>query len=255
MRLCDKNLIWTFKNVHTEKTAGGGRPSHTLSQFLPGPSHEPSAHQRPLSPCPEEQRVQRRVRTQIKDSEKGTVCSGPSQGCSRGASAPVSSCDTHHDELTLEHLSNKEGVTAIGYGTRYGMQGKNILELHKMYYGMCRGETKGRQREGSGFGEEKAWEKRRIRGWKCSVTCQQRLLGTFVCLCLMSISTVCFISLLNSISNFFLAWGSPFCVYGGLSASSWSETSLSKGPVCPWSSTWSECAWTWEHQQRSSWTS
>jgi len=39
---------------------------------------------------------------------------------------------------------------------------KNILGLHRMYCGMCRGGTKGREREGYGLGEEQAWENRRV---------------------------------------------------------------------------------------------
>jgi len=60
------------------------------------------------------------------------------------------------------------------------------------------------------------------------LSCQQRLLGTFVWLCSMLINTVCPLFLLNCISNFFLASQSPSCVHlcvsGVLSASNWSET-------------------------------
>lgn len=41
-----------------------------------------------------------------------------------------------------------------GYGTRYGMQEKNILGLHKTYYGLFRGVAKGGEREGPKWLEE-----------------------------------------------------------------------------------------------------
>lgn len=47
------------------------------------------------------------------------------------------------------------------------MQGKSILGLHKIYYGMIRGGTKDREREGSRqFEEEKVWENRVRAGCK-----------------------------------------------------------------------------------------
>lgn len=56
-----------------------GNPNNTLLQALPGPS----AHHRPISTILEEHKAKRQVGTQIKDSEEGTSCLGPSQGCPR----------------------------------------------------------------------------------------------------------------------------------------------------------------------------
>lgn len=103
------------------------------------------------------------------------ICPGPSQGCPRIASALVSICNTHNDESTLERLSNRGGELQLGMGLIMECSGR-IFWDRTMYSEMGRGGTEGREREGPGFGAEQAWEKRRIRGRKGTVTRQQRSL-------------------------------------------------------------------------------
>lgn len=104
----------------------------------------------------------------------GDTLPGPSLGSPRKAAAPLCQGDTHHDESNLEHfLSCHLGTQGTLWEKR-----QCILGLHRTYYGMLRGESKGEERERfRWFGEEWEWGKQEgIRGlvayvllWPCPV--------------------------------------------------------------------------------------
>lgn len=80
-----------------------GNPNNTLPCLLPGPYR---SHQPIRSPPPQAQRTkgaQRQLGTQIRDSEEGKFCPGPSQGCPRKGSVPQSRHETYQEESTSEH--------------------------------------------------------------------------------------------------------------------------------------------------------
>lgn len=77
------NVGWCAKSSSADPKRGTGR----RQQRFPGPAQKPSAHQRPVS---RSTGARRQAGTQIMDSQEGTPCAGPCQGCSRRASAPGS---------------------------------------------------------------------------------------------------------------------------------------------------------------------
>jgi len=80
-----------------------GTPNNTLPKLLPGPSHGPPAHQRPISTSPEEHRhTLMQAGTQTEDSQE-TPCLGPFQGCPSRVSACLTRCETQHHE-SIEQL-------------------------------------------------------------------------------------------------------------------------------------------------------
>lgn len=86
----------------------------------------------------------------------------PSYTCHRRASAPWS-CMIHQGDsmgTSLQVTSQTEGVTAWGNRTHYGVQGKSIMRLFKIYYGIFSGRNEGRERESSRwFGKEEGYHK------------------------------------------------------------------------------------------------
>lgn len=91
------NNSWSTCPERNTETVAGGQPNPHLSpaafKIFPGgvvPSEAPGA-QRSAG-------AQRWVGTQIKDSEEQTLCPGSSEGCPTGALAPVSKCETYHEE-------------------------------------------------------------------------------------------------------------------------------------------------------------
>lgn len=74
------------------------------------------------------------TKTQIKYSEEGFTLSRPLQDCPWRALALLSRHETYQVWSVQEYLLVLEGMCCRGYGTHYGMQGKGILGLHKIYY-------------------------------------------------------------------------------------------------------------------------
>ena len=100
------------------------------------------------------------------------------------------------------------------------MAGKSILGLCKTDYGMLRGGTTSREREGSRwFGEEQAWENKEIRLYKEVVACKGMLVSMLVWQCPVpgQHSLLC---LLTKLYFYLSSWvrGSSLCMYlyGGL---------------------------------------
>lgn len=151
------------------------------AQIIPCPSSNqghPRSHHPTKRPCPQAQKSKEpesRWEPKLRTQRNGMICLGPSEGCPRIASALVSIRNSHHDESMLKRLSNRAGELQLGMGPIMECSVR-IFRDCTMYYEMGRGGTEGREREGPGFGAEQAWEKRRIRGRKGSVTRQQRSL-------------------------------------------------------------------------------
>lgn len=114
------------------------------------------------------------------------------------------------------------------YGTHYGMQGKGILGLHKIYYGCLGEEPKVGERMDLGdlwrnnYGENKGvrrFKKKRKKGQLCKCS------ASLAMPCTWPILSVLLSILLQSISVDFSGWRTSCSVCGErLSSSSWSWT-------------------------------
>lgn len=61
---------------------------------------------------------------------------GPLLSVSQEILSPIGQLQHHHDKKSAQkHLGNRGEVTVMMCETHYGMQGKNIWGLHKIYYG------------------------------------------------------------------------------------------------------------------------
>lgn len=121
VRLCDKSSC--INPQRSLERAGGGH------QVIPACSFSQSqrkSHQPLKGPSAEAQRstgAQWQGETQIKDSEEGTPCVGPSQGCPRRPSDLLSRCGTHQDESMVEHPLDWRGLLPEGMGHIMGWRG------------------------------------------------------------------------------------------------------------------------------------
>lgn len=192
-----------------------GSPNNTLPWLFP--SHHRS-HQPTTTWSPQSQRsteAQGQARTQIKDSEEGLPCLGPSWGCHTRASTPVSRCETHQDGSTVAHLLDGE-LLPRGMGHFMGCGARAFQDCTRLTTG-CLGKAPevGKGVDLGDLGMNECGENRQVRGYKRLVTCNQ-LAVRYTCL-----ATPRLIFLLNlflTLSLHEVLCSLCMCVYRGLSA-------------------------------------
>lgn len=87
--------------------------------------------------------------TQTEDSKGRGLYPGPSQGCPSRASALR--CETCHHESLGEALWTTLWWLLSRDGMHYGMQGKNILGLHRIYWAIFKGRRGEKDEEKGGI--------------------------------------------------------------------------------------------------------
>lgn len=115
-------------------------------------------HQPTTGPSPHASGAERRKgmqRTQIKGSKERIPCPGPSQGCHRKASAPVSSHKTYEDKSTLQHLLDWGGL--LPNTTGHVMRHQRIRIVQDLWdvYG------KNQRQEKRWYRDEQTWGKKK----------------------------------------------------------------------------------------------
>lgn len=116
----------------------------------PHPSQ--ASHGRPIFLSPEEHRAHNgRQEPKLKTKRKGNPAWSPLRAV---PAEPQPQCPgvkpiaMSHGEQLFRLPLGLRGVTSWKRGTHKGIQGKSFWELHGVYYGMFRGGTKGRTKEG-----------------------------------------------------------------------------------------------------------
>lgn len=173
------------------------------------------------------------MRTQIKDSEEGLPCLGPSWGCHSRASTPVSRCETHQDGSTVAHLLDGEWLPR-GMGHFMGCGARAFGDCTRLTTG-CLGKAPetGKGLDLGDLGMNECGENRQVRGYKRLIPCNQLAVRY------TRLATPRLIFLLNLFLTLLLRKGLCSlctCVYRGLSA----EMQLLEsdhgweGLLCPW---------------------
>lgn len=133
-----------------ERQQSRDTPNNTLSSHFPAP---------PAAINPEEHRgtTSGRGEIPIQDSEGRESCLDPVQGCPSRASVLLSRSENcHHESLGTEPSFGQRMARG---GAHQGMQGKNILGLHRISMWFLTEDAKMRKRKGFGEFEGKEGSK------------------------------------------------------------------------------------------------
>lgn len=192
VRLCGKTHLHTHKR--TEAQWQVGESILAVSSLLPGPS--PGILLPIKISSLQSQRIaqwQRAEEPKLRTQTKGHPAHAPPSR----ASAPLTQCETPHEESLGPDLHLTfwtKGIAACGCGKLYGNQRKRMLGLPSIYEGMSRRGAKVEKRERfRWFGEKQVWE---IVGWVESLfACKQGLVIIVSNPALGLITAVCSVSL------------------------------------------------------------
>lgn len=143
-------------HLHTHERAQRDNRAETPQTTLSPAISQPT----PAAINPEEHRgtTSGRGEIPIQDSEGRESCLDPVQGCPSRASVPLSRSENcHHESLGTEPSFGQRMARG---GTHQGMQGKNILGLHRISMRFLTEDAKMRKRKGFGEFEGKEGSKR-----------------------------------------------------------------------------------------------